>query len=128
MSERLRVSSGSPYEEAFGFCRAIRVGNTIHVAGTAPIGADGRTVGVGDPAAQVRRCFDIIKHALEELGGGLDDVVMTRMYLTRIADQEIVGRIHGEYLGDARPVATMVQVRALCDPEWLVEIEAEAIL
>ena len=91
-----RIGSGSPYEELCGFCRAIRVGDTIHVAGTAPIGPDGKTVGRGDPAAQARRCLDIIKQALEGLGSGIGDVVRTRMYLTRMEDQELVGRIHGE--------------------------------
>lgn len=127
MNDRKRVTSGSPYEELFGFCRAIRIGNVIHVAGTAPIGPDGKTVGVGDPAAQARRCFDIIEQALRELGSGLKDVVRTRMFLTRIEDWEIIGKIHGEYFGRVQPVSTMVQVAKLIDPDWLVEIEAEAM-
>jgi enamine deaminase RidA (YjgF/YER057c/UK114 family) len=127
VSDRKRVTSGSPYEELFGFCRAIRIGNVIHVAGTAPIGPDGKTVGVGDPAAQARRCFDIIEQALRELDAGLKDVVRTRMFLTRIEDWEIIGKIHGEYFGQVQPVSTMVQVAKLIDPDWLVEIEAEAM-
>jgi enamine deaminase RidA (YjgF/YER057c/UK114 family) len=103
------------------------VGNQIHVAGTAPIGPDGRTVGAGDPAAQARRCFDICREALEKLGAGLDEVIRTRMFLTRLEDQEAVGRVHGEYFGDVRPVATMVQVAGLIDPDWLIEVEVEAI-
>jgi enamine deaminase RidA (YjgF/YER057c/UK114 family) len=128
MRNRSRVSTSSPYEELFGFCRAIRAGNHIHVAGTAPIGPDGKTVGVSDPAAQARRCFDICKEALEKLGSGLEDVVRTRMYLTRIEDWEIIGKVHGEYFGDVRPVATMLQVAGLIDPDWLVEVEVEALL
>ncbi len=128
MSARERVSSGSRYEPLFGFCRALRVGDAIHVAGTAPIGPDGETVGVGDAAAQARRCFEICREALEQLGGGLGDVVRTRMFLTRIEDWEAVGRVHGEFFGDVRPVATMVGVARLIQPEWLVEIEVDAVV
>ena len=97
--DRRSVLSASPFEELFGFCRASRVGNRIHVAGTAPIGAEGLTVGLGDPAAQARRCFDIIGEALRELGGSYEDVVRTRMFLTDIDDWEVIGRVHGDYFG-----------------------------
>lgn len=125
---RRRVSSASPYEKMFGFCRAMRVGKFIYIAGTAPIGEDGKTVGAGDPATQARRCFDIVKEALQKLDACLEDVVRTRMYLTRIEDWEIVGKVHGEYFKKVRPVATMVQVEKLIDPEWLIEIEADAVV
>ena len=126
--DRRRVSSSSPFEELFGFCRATRIGDRIHVAGTAPIGPDGSTVGVGDPAAQARRCFDIIGDALGELGGSYDDVVRTRMFLTDIDDWEAVGRVHGDYFRHIRPVSTMVAVARLIDPDWRVEIEADALI
>jgi enamine deaminase RidA (YjgF/YER057c/UK114 family) len=128
MTQRRGVTTASPYEEMFGFCRAMRVGNLIYIAGTAPIGPDGKTVGAGDPAAQARRCFDIVKEALGKLGSGLEDVVRTRMYLTRIEDWEIVGKVHGEYFKDVRPTATLVQVVKLIDPEWLIEVEADAVV
>jgi enamine deaminase RidA (YjgF/YER057c/UK114 family) len=112
----------------FGFCRAMRVGNLVYVAGTAPIGEDGKTVGAGDPAAQARRCFDIVKQALEKLDASLEDIVRTRMYLTRAEDSEAVGRVHGEYFKNARPVATMVQIEELIDPDWLIEVEADAVV
>ncbi len=128
MSPRKCVSSASPYESKFGFCRAIKVGNTIHIAGTAPIGKDGKTVGVGDPEAQARRCFDIIGESLNQLGASYANVVRTRMFLTRISDWEIIGAVHGDYFSEIRPVSTMVEVAQLIDSDWLVEIEAEAIV
>ncbi|MEO1045182.1 MAG: RidA family protein [Pseudomonadota bacterium] len=127
MIETQRISSGSPFEDQFGFCRAIRVGPHIHVAGTGPIEDDGQST-QGDISAQARRCFTLIEHSLGELGGGLKDVVRTRMYLTDISEQELAGAVHAEFFGDIRPVATMVGVASLCRPEWRIEVEAEAIL
>ena len=116
------VGSASPFESAFGFCRARRLGDRIVVAGTAPIGPDGAAACVGDVAGQARRCFAIIEQAIAELGGALADVARTRMFLTRIEDWQIVGGVHGEVFGgggrdgaDANatpPVATMVAVAA----------------
>lgn len=128
MNEKQQVFSASPYESQFGFCRALKIGNVVHVAGTAPIGKDGKTVGAGDPAAQARRCFDIIGEALQALGASYTDVVRTRMFLTRIADWPTIGAVHGEYFGSTQPVSTMVEVSRLIEPDWLVEIEAEALL
>ena len=125
---RKNVTSGSPFEDLFGFCRATRLGDTVSVAGTAPIADDGSTVGVGDPEAQARRCFEIIVRALAELGAEPKDVVRTRMYLTRMEDWEVVGRVHGEVFGATKPVSTMVAVASLIDPDWLVEIEADAVI
>jgi len=121
-------SSGSPYEPIVGFSRAVRKGPHITVSGTGPIGTDGKTVGPGDPAAQTRRCLEIIKNAIEGLGGSFNDVVRTRMFLTRIEDWEVIGRVHGEFFADIRPAATMVQVARLVDPDWFIEIEADAIV
>lgn len=120
-----RVFSGSKFETLFGFCRAIRVGDYIHVSGTAPI-KDGKTAGVGDPARQARRCFEIIEEALKSFGADRRHVIRTRMFLTRIEDWQQVGAVHAEFFADVRPAATMVGVSKLIDPDWLVEIEAEA--
>jgi enamine deaminase RidA (YjgF/YER057c/UK114 family) len=128
MQDRPKFYSGSPYEPRIGFCRAIRAGNAIFVSGTAPVGPDRKTVGIGDPAAQARRCLMIIKEAVETLGGRLEDVVRTRMFLTRIEDWEVIGDVHGEFFASVQPAATMVQVARLIDPDWLVEIEADAVI
>lgn len=126
--KRERVSSGSPYESRIGLSRAVRAGRWVAVAGTAPIGPDGRTVGRGDAAAQARRCLEIVKAALERAGGSLADVVRTRLMLTRIEDWEQVASVHGEFFADIRPATTVVQVTRFIDSDWLVEIEADAVL
>jgi enamine deaminase RidA (YjgF/YER057c/UK114 family) len=125
---RRRVSSGSPYEPIVGISRAVRAGNVITVAGTAPLDAEGRTVGAGDAAAQARRCFEIVARALEDLGAGVADVVRTRILLTRIEDWEAVARVHGEFFQDVRPASTVMQVTRFIDPDWLVEVEADAVV
>jgi len=125
---RQRVSTGSPYEPRLGISRAVRAGNVIAVAGTAPLGPDGKTVALGDAAGQARRCLEIVRDALEKLGVGLSDVVRTRILLTRIEDWEAVGQIHGEVFAEIRPVNTVMQVTRFIDPEWLVEIEADAVV
>ena len=122
------ISSGSPYEPRLGISRAVRSGHIIAVAGTAPIGQDGKTVGNGDPAVQARRCIEIIGNALEEAGASLSDVIRTRILLTRIEDWERVGLVHGEFFGAIRPANTVMQVTRFIDPEWLVEIEADAVI
>jgi len=124
VGERKRISSGSPYEGRIGFSRAIVVDSRVVVSGTAPVWPDGSC----DPDAyvQARRCLEIIEQALTEAGTSLTDVVRTRMFLTDADDADAVGRAHGEVFGDTRPAATMVVVKALLDPRWKVEIEAEA--
>ena len=122
---RKNVSLGSPFEKAIGFSRAVRVDNRILVAGTAPIADDGTSAHPGDAYLQTKRCLEIIKAAIEEAGGQISDVVRTRMYLTDPKAQDDVGRAHGEYFGDIRPVSTMVMVDSLCREEWLIEMEAE---
>jgi enamine deaminase RidA (YjgF/YER057c/UK114 family) len=125
---RKLVSSGSSYEQKVGFSRAVRTGCIVTVAGTAPLGPDGRTVGRGDAAAQARRCLEIIAAALESAGATMQHVVRTRILLTRIDDWQTVANIHGEFFRDIRPVNTIMQVSRFIDPEWLVEIEADAVL
>jgi enamine deaminase RidA (YjgF/YER057c/UK114 family) len=125
---RQLISSGSPYEPKVGISRAVRVGQHISVAGTAPIGPDRKTVGVGDPAAQTRRCLEIVKAAIEDAGGSLRHVVRTRILLTRIDDWQAAAAVHGEFFRDIRPTNTIMQITRFIDPEWLVEIEADAIV
>ena len=124
---RQRATSGSPYEDRFGFCRAVRVGNRIIVAGTGPIEDDGTTT-PGGAAAQAARCCELIIGAIEDLGGCAKDIVRTRMFLTDFADQGAVGAVHARYFGDAKPAATMAGVAWLCGDDWKVEIEAEAVI
>ena len=125
--ERRRVETSAPWAITVGYCRAVRAGNIVHVAGTAAAGADGRIVAVGDAYGQAKRCLEIIVAALEELGASPDDVVRTRMYVRDGRDWEKVGRAHGEVFARARPASTMV-VTGFIDPDMLVEIEAEAIV
>jgi enamine deaminase RidA (YjgF/YER057c/UK114 family) len=124
--ERRHARSGSPYEDTIGFSRAVRVGSTVTVSGTAPVWPDGQVD--PDPAVQARRCWEIAVAALEELDATVDDVVRTRQYVVRADVAEAVGAVHGEVFGDVRPASTMVVVAGLLDPRWLVEVEADAVV
>jgi enamine deaminase RidA (YjgF/YER057c/UK114 family) len=128
MAERTLVSSGSYLEPVIGFSRAVRVGGMIVVGGTAPIKAGGGTAGVGDVYAQTRRCLEIVQKAIEDAGGRIEDVTRTRIILTDIGLWKDAARAHAEMFGTIRPVTTLMQVSAFVDPDWLVEIEAEAIV
>ena len=125
---RQTTGSGSPFEQTFAFSRACRIGDTIAVAGTAPLGDDGKTACKGDAYGQARRCFEISLRAIEELGGSLDDVVRTRMMLCNVEDWPEVARAHGEVLAGVNPAATCVVVKGLLDPDWLVETEVDCLL
>ena len=120
---RKNIPGTSPFEPIIGFSRAVRVGNTVHVAGTGPVGADSE-----DAAGQTRRIFAIAEKALAEAGASFKDVVRTRMYLTRVEDWEAIGRVHGEFFGSIRPAATMLVVAALLNPNWRIEIEFDAVI
>jgi enamine deaminase RidA (YjgF/YER057c/UK114 family) len=124
---RKNVSSGSPYEPLIGISRASRIGNFIAVSGTAPIGPDGKTVGIGDPRVQARRCIEIIQEALQKLGAELTDVIRTRLILTTIDDWKVIAEVHGEYFKDIRPACTIIEISRFVNPEWLVHIEVDAI-
>ena len=125
---RKLVSSGSPFEAQVGFCRAVRVGSIIEVAGTAPIGPDRKTVGVGDMYAQTKRCLDIIAQALAEAVDEPRHVVRTRLILTDMSRWSDAALAHGEVFSDIRPACTVMEVSRFIDPDWLVEIEATAII
>jgi len=120
------VSSGTVWEELAGYSRAVRIGDRILVSGTTATGPDG-LVGGDDPAAQARYALEKIEKAIQQLGGRLEDVVRTRVYVSDIAHWEAVARVHGERLGQIRPVNTLVEAK-LVGPQYLVEIEAEAVI
>ncbi len=120
---RQNISGESPYEPIVGFSRAVRVGQLVHLAGTAPVGAENE-----DAQGQTRRIFAYAAEALAKAGASFNDVVRTRMYITHAEDWEAVGRVHGEYFAKIRPAATMVVVAKLLNPAWRVEIEMDAVI
>ncbi|MCF6470860.1 RidA family protein [Nonomuraea sp. MG754425] len=125
---RQTIGSGSPLEPQIGFSRAVRKGAHVVVAGTAPIGDDGTTVGQGDVYAQTVRCLDIAETALKAAGASLEDVVRTRMMLTDVTRWKEAAQAHGERFAAIRPACTFVEVSRFIDPAWLVEVELDAVL
>jgi enamine deaminase RidA (YjgF/YER057c/UK114 family) len=126
--KRELVLNGNPMEEIVGFSRAVRVGPWISVGGTALVGPDGKTVGLGDAARQAERCFEIIGDALERAGSGWQDVVRTRLILTDIDDWKKVIDVRKKYYVAAKPVDTIMQITRFVNPEWLVEVEVDAVI
>jgi enamine deaminase RidA (YjgF/YER057c/UK114 family) len=119
---RKNIAGTSPYEPIIGFSRAVRIGNTVHLSGTGPAGADDL-----DVTGQTRHIFELAAAALAEAGATFNDVVRTRIYLARAEDWEAVGRVHGEFFGTIRPASTMI-VASLLSPKWCAEIEMEAVV
>jgi enamine deaminase RidA (YjgF/YER057c/UK114 family) len=126
--KRKNISTGTPWEAKVGYSRAVRIGETVHVAGTTSTDEKGNIVGDGDPYAQTVHILIRILNALSEAGASAEDVVRTRMYVLNIDDQDLIGKAHAEVFGDIRPAATMIEVSRLAAPGMLVEIEADAVI
>jgi enamine deaminase RidA (YjgF/YER057c/UK114 family) len=125
--KRQKVLTGAPWESVVGYCRAIRVGNRIEVAGTTAM-KDGKVVGIGNAYKQTQFILQTIEGALQELGAKMSDVIRTRMFVTDISKWEEIGKAHGEFFRNIQPVASMIEVKGLIDPDLLVEIEVESIV
>ena len=125
---REKISSGSPFENIIGFSRAVRAGNFLSVAGTAPLAKDGSTVCPGDLYGQTRRCLEITKDAIERAGGQLKDVVRTRIMLKDVTEWKKAAAAHGEFFSTIKPACTFVQIAQLIDPAWLVETEVDCVI
>lgn len=126
--KRINISSGSAYEKPIGFSRAVRIGNIISVAGTAPIAPDGTTANPGDLYNQTKRCLEIMKKAITDAGGELENVIRTRIYLKNISDWEKAAKAHGEYFSAIRPACTFIEVKGLIKEDWLIETEADCVI
>ncbi len=127
-SNRQNISSGTKWEALAGYSRAVRLGDWIAVSGTTASDENSQVVGIGDPAAQAKYIFATIEHALKAAGGSLTDVIRTRIYVVNTEDWEAIARVHGEIFKEIRPANTLIVVKALVDPQMLVEIEADARL
>ena len=125
---RKNITYNQPLEKQIGFSRAVRIGNIIAVSGTAQIAKDGTVHAPGDAYGQAKRCLEIINDVLGKAGAGLKDIVRTRIYLKNVSDWEAVAKAHGEFFSSIQPARTFVEVSGFINPEWLVEIEADAMV
>jgi enamine deaminase RidA (YjgF/YER057c/UK114 family) len=125
--EKIHVSSGAEWEDKVGYCRAVRIGNTIEVSGTTAV-RDGKIIGVGDLYTQTKTCFEIIIKAIEEAGGQKEDIIRTRMFLTDLSHWELAAKAHGEFFSAIKPASTLLQVAGLIHKDMLIEIEATAVV
>ncbi len=125
---RKNISSGSPMEKQIGFSRAVRIGNIISVSGTAPIAGNGSTVFPNDVYKQTRLCIEIMKKAIEETGGNLENVIRTRVMLTDISKWKEAAQAHGEFFSEIKPACTFVEVKNFIKDDWLVETEADCVI
>ncbi len=127
MTKRINIASGAKWEDLVGYSRVVRIGNMVEVSGTVSV-KDGQIYGPRDPYLQTKRIIEIISETLKKVDATLQDVIRTRMYVTDISKWEDVGRAHGEAFDDIRPATSMVEVNSLIDQEFIVEIEATAII
>ncbi len=127
-SKRLNVPSGGKWENIVGYSRVVKVGNTVEVAGTTASDENGEIHGKGDAYAQTKFIIQKIEHYLQKAGASLKDVVRTRMFVTDISQWEEIGRAHGEFFRNIKPVASMIEIKGLIDPNLLIEIEVTAII
>lgn len=125
---RTNITSGAIWEDQVGYSRAVKIGNLVEVSGTTAVEGENRIVGIGDAYRQTYFVLQKIAQALKDAGANLQDVVRTRMYVTDISQWEAIGKAHGEFFGNIKPASTMVEVKALINPDLLVEIEATAYI
>jgi enamine deaminase RidA (YjgF/YER057c/UK114 family) len=127
MEKRINIQSNTIWEDKIGYSRAVKIGKLIEVSGTSAMDRE-HIVAPGDPYQQTRFIIQKIEKAINDAGGSLDDVIRTRIYVTNIKDWEAIGRAHGEFFKNIKPVTSMVEVKSLIDPNFVVEIEATAYL
>ncbi|MBL6446283.1 RidA family protein [Fulvivirga sp. 29W222] len=127
MDKRLNISTGAPWEDIVGYSRAVRIGNTIEVSGTVSV-KDGKLVGKDNPYEQTKCILQIIDESLQKAGAQLSNVIRTRIFVTDIGQWQMIGKAHGEVFGDIKPATSMIEVSRLISPEYLLEIEATAIV
>ncbi|MFT3826262.1 MAG: RidA family protein [Chitinophagaceae bacterium] len=128
MPQRTNYASGSKWEDIVGYSRAVRVGNVVEVSGTVASGEDGKVVGLNNPYEQTRFIYQKIEKVLQQAGASMKDVVRVKMYVTDIKQWQEYGRGHAEFFKEIKPCNTMVEVSALIDPEYMVEIEVSAVI
>jgi enamine deaminase RidA (YjgF/YER057c/UK114 family) len=128
MTKIQRVFTGAPWEKIVGYCRALRKGNFIAVTGTVAIQENGEPFAEGDAYAQAKRCLQIIEKAIQELGACRTDIIRTRLFVTDISQWKEFGKAHGEFFAECPPATSMLEVKALIDPRFLIEIEADALV